>query len=499
MMHMSTDMDNMFHGEIQHRMVLNALADAIHLVDRNLKIIWANDVYIGWLDNAGVNSDIVGRTVMEAAPFLPDVILDEYCRALDGETILSLESTEIPDGSIVDVETRKIPIIADGDVGGVITVMRDVTEHTRRISELEESENRFKRLLETVGLIAVMLDLDGRITFANEHLLSVSGWTLDEVIGGDWFEMFIPDDIRDTLLSYHNALLVDGRGDVSPHFENQILTKSGELMDVVWDNTVLLDTSGDIVGVASIGMDITKQKAMQEMLVSSEMQCRLTSERLEIVNDSLRDYSKVISHEVRAPLSAISKMGNIVLEDVVELNAPPDCIEFIKRIIEEADSSLSMTDDFLRYAEMETMDVPVGPIDVLDIIRGVVEDISMSSVEVSIDSTIPSVRGDVTLVRQIFRNIIENGVRHNSSEHKVIGVSWHMADGHVVIDVSDNGIGIQDDLRRNMFDPHIRQGGFRGSGMGLAIVRRACDALGIEISVDSEMGGGTTFHLTFPR
>jgi signal transduction histidine kinase len=112
---------------------------------------------------------------------------------------------------------------------------------------------------------------------------------------------------------------------------------------------------------------------------------------------------------------------------------------------------------------------------------------------------LPVVMGNPVLLRQIFRNLIENGVEHNRSEPKTVRVSSYDEEGHVVVDVTDNGMGIPEKLADNMFTPHIRRGGSKGSGMGLAIVKRACDSQGIEISLDSAIGSGTTFHLRFTR
>lgn len=130
----------------------------------------------------------------------------------------------------------------------------------RRAEELRESERRFRDMLENVDLIAMTLDTSGRITFCNDYLLRLTGWEPAEVVGRDWFHRFIPpgDRVRDVFFDSIQ------RGSIPAHFENPILTRDGRLRDVQWNNTILRDPLGSMIGVASIGADVTDQKKNEE-------------------------------------------------------------------------------------------------------------------------------------------------------------------------------------------------------------------------------------------
>jgi diguanylate cyclase (GGDEF)-like protein/PAS domain S-box-containing protein len=149
------------------------------------------------------------------------------------------------------------------------------------LSELRESERRFSDMLRNMQLISLMLDREGRITYCNDYLLRLTGWRLEEVIGEDWFKLFVPPEIED--LSAHYAALLANRPEAWLH-ENEIFTRSGERRLIRWNNSVLRSGDGDVIGTASIGEDITERRRFLESLRRNEEQMRLI---LESVGDGI--------------------------------------------------------------------------------------------------------------------------------------------------------------------------------------------------------------------
>ena len=123
-------------------------------------------------------------------------------------------------------------------------------------SALRESERRFSAMLASVQLLSVMLDREARITYCNDFLLRLTGWTRDEVLGSDWFERFVPGESAES----RNEFLA--RVVQSPdawHRESTIVTRTGERRTIRWNNSVLRSDAGEIIGTASIGQDVTEQ------------------------------------------------------------------------------------------------------------------------------------------------------------------------------------------------------------------------------------------------
>jgi PAS domain S-box-containing protein len=133
-----------------------------------------------------------------------------------------------------------------------------------RLGALEQSERRFRELLENVHLISVSLDLDGRITFCNQYLADLAGYTREELIGRSWSDTFNPDD---------EAFVARVReGSINPHEEMFILTRSGERREIAWNNTLLRDDAGRLIGSTSIGEDVTERnRATRRLLLQVQV------------------------------------------------------------------------------------------------------------------------------------------------------------------------------------------------------------------------------------
>ncbi|HEX3631734.1 MAG TPA: EAL domain-containing protein [Casimicrobiaceae bacterium] len=128
---------------------------------------------------------------------------------------------------------------------------------------LRESERRFSDMLGNVKLASVMLDRDARITYCNDFLLELTGWRREDVLGQDWLETFIPPG-RDDVRRVFDALIADDAS--ASHHENEILTRSGKQRLMRWNNTVLRAPSGEAIGTASIGEDITERALAEEKI-----------------------------------------------------------------------------------------------------------------------------------------------------------------------------------------------------------------------------------------
>lgn len=164
-----------------------------------------------------------------------------------------------PDGSIRWIKSRGFPVRdQSAKVVRIAGTATDITDGRLTTLELRESERRFSDLLGNVELVSIMLDHEGRITYCNEYLLRMTGWSHAEVIGRDWIELFIPPESREVKAVVFADLLAN-----SPdvwHHENEIVSRSGDRRLIRWNNSVLRSVAGDVIGTASIGEDITEQK-----------------------------------------------------------------------------------------------------------------------------------------------------------------------------------------------------------------------------------------------
>jgi len=115
-------------SERQYRITLDSMGDAIHVVDAELRFILINTTFERWLQDSALNTDVIGRTIFEAFPSLPQKVRSEYHKVLSsGKTVVTEEMTKLG-GKEFMTRTRKVPVYTNGNVGQVVTVISDITE-----------------------------------------------------------------------------------------------------------------------------------------------------------------------------------------------------------------------------------------------------------------------------------------------------------------------------------------------------------------------------------
>ncbi|MEP6482825.1 MAG: EAL domain-containing protein [Rudaea sp.] len=165
--------------------------------------------------------------------------------------------------------------IADKVPAGAVVMHVDITERWKSTLELRESERRFSDFLQNVELLSVMLDTNARITFCNDYLLRLTGWLNEEVLGRSWFEVFSPPDTIQSNSAI--ATLLAGTPEVW-HHESKILTRSGDSRLIRWSNSALKSGSGELIGTASIGEDVTEQRQASAEVLQSRQRLALATE-----------------------------------------------------------------------------------------------------------------------------------------------------------------------------------------------------------------------------
>ncbi|MCU0563336.1 MAG: PAS domain S-box protein [Desulfobacterales bacterium] len=156
-----------------------------------------------------------------------------------------------------------------GRLSGYEGVARDITERRQAEIKLRQSERRFRAVLENMSLIGVMLDRDGGILLCNDFLLELTGWSRPEVLGGNWFDLFLPEDVRASALNVFRQTVETGVFPV--HSRSEIATRDGRRRTIGWNNTVLRSDEGRVENVTIIGEDITERLRAEEELRLDDM------------------------------------------------------------------------------------------------------------------------------------------------------------------------------------------------------------------------------------
>lgn len=155
---------------------------------------------------------------------------------------------------------------------------------------LAESQRRFKDLMVNVKLISVMLDVKGNIIFCNNYLLELTGYLSDEIMGKNWFEVFLPENIINQVKDIFYGVM---KGDeLASTFINEIVSKKGETLIVSWNNTILYDAGKKITGIASIGVDITQRIRDEILLKEKSDEIEAQNEEYQQLNEELNQINQ---------------------------------------------------------------------------------------------------------------------------------------------------------------------------------------------------------------
>jgi PAS domain S-box-containing protein len=201
-----------------------------------------------------------------AAVFLQDV-LEAGGGTIEMELICK-------DGRKVPTEYRVSVIYGgQGEPEYILSIGRDVTRRKQTEKMVQEEKVRAQKYLDIAGVMFIAIDTNGEVTLANQKGREILGYNSDEIIGRNWFDSFVPMNMRDDTRIVFNKLM---DGDIEPveYYENSVLTKGGEERIVAWRNTIVKDDDGNITGSLSSGEDITERKQAEEALRESEIQYR---------------------------------------------------------------------------------------------------------------------------------------------------------------------------------------------------------------------------------
>ncbi len=156
----------------------------------------------------------------------------------------------------------------------VLYCMTDITERNRVETVLAASERKLFNILVNTPQMVITLDPQARIVFVNTHFIRLTGWREIDVIGQNWFDLFIPEHDREVIQKIFYVSMQQPEETEYTYYENKIETKSGEFRQIAWSNVRSLDAKGKVVDLTCFGIDITEQKLAEESVLESEKRFR---------------------------------------------------------------------------------------------------------------------------------------------------------------------------------------------------------------------------------
>lgn len=389
----------------------------------------------------------------------------------------------------------------EGNVTESLGFLQDVTDRVLTEKALLESEARFRNFLESMRLIAVQLDNTGTILFANAYLLELTGWQREEILGQNWFTMFVPEEEREEV--YRGFLEKTAQDTISPTYENHIQTRTGEKRLVAWHNAVLRTEEGCLEGTASLGIDITESRLMEEHLFHSQKM------------ESIGRLAGGIAHDFNNLLTAILGYTELAM-----LHSPEDASlqNNLHQVQVAGQRAADMTRQLLAFARKQMIAPRVVDLNLLvenldGILRRLIgENITFLT---HLSPQLGAIKMDTGQMEQVLINLCINardampagGMLTIETANVMLQASDQpsaylpLPQGEYVrLSVSDTGAGIAESIQAHIFEPFFTtkdQG--KGTGLGLATCHGIISQNGGHIRCDSALNLGTTFQIYLPR
>jgi PAS domain S-box-containing protein len=360
------------------------------------------------------------------------------------------------------------------------------------IRQLQQSDQIFRLLVNSVKDYAIfILDPDGYVMTWNEGAQRIKGYSSEEILGSH-FSVFYPDDSKQ--IGHPQKELQIARTEGRYEEEGWRVRKDG---NVFWANVVItaLFDQDNLIGFAKVTRDLTERR-------KAEQQREETTRLLAETNDELQHLAYVVSHELQAPLSTISRYGNLLSVRYRE-SLGEDATDFITKITAASKLTARMVDDLWTYARITKPNLSEEGVSMDNALSEAMSDLreSVADDEV-VHSQLPSIRGNRQQFVYLFKELIQNAVKYRSAAAPRIQISAQSQDGGWVFSVKDNGIGIDKVYSTEVFRLfHRLKGGPEptGTGMGLAMCRKIIQRHRGRIWFDSQPGSGTTIFFWLPE
>ena len=419
------------------------------------------------------------------------------------------------DGSIVHMSTSAIPVFnMDGSFKGYRGTGTNITERKRA----EGALLKMSQAVEQSSATVVITDLDGNIEYVNRKFVETTGYSAEEAMGKN------PRILQSghTSPEEYETLWKTIAAGKEWHGKFHNKRKDGSLY---WEHaniSPIKAADGTIMNFVAIKDDITERVALEEKLrqtydeleLKVEERTRELSESMQKAEAATRVKSEFLanmSHEIRTPMNGVIGM----LELLRGTNLTDQQKEFMVLAMHSAEMQLHVINDILDFSKIEAgklilEELPFNPLDVVTNISSMMANqANIKGIKLShfiAPDANQLVMGDAARLSQVITNLVSNAIKFTDDGEVSIHATVEHEGGDKVwlrFEVTDTGIGVDQEAMNALFDPFSQADSsttrkFGGTGLGLTIATQLTELMGGRISVESELGSGSTFWIYIP-
>ena len=405
----------------------------------------------------------------------------------------------------------------DGSVSGIIVTINEVTQYVEARHKIEKSEQKFRLLADSMPQHIWTSDKDGNLNYFNKSVFEYAGLTLEQIEKDGWIQIVHPDDRAENVKGWTESVST-GKNFLQEH---RFRKHDGEYRWQLSRAIPQMDENGKIQMWVGTSTDIQDQKTfaanLEKLVAERTKQIAQNNIELEKMNKELQSFAYISSHDLQEPLRKIQIFSSQILEDESENLSENGKDKFV-RMQNSAHRMQMLIEDLLTYSRTSTSERRFENTDLYKIIDDIKEELQE---EICQKNAKVQMKGNGIMdiipfqFRQLMYNLISNSLKFTCKEESpkifIESTIIHgrytehpklQADvGYHHICVSDNGIGFDPQYSERIFEVFQRLHGkkeYRGTGIGLAIVKKIVENHAGVITANGEIDKGATFNIYIP-
>lgn len=378
--------------------------------------------------------------------------------------------------------------------------VRDLlAESRKREDRLRASEERFRKMSDSAPVMIWLSSLDGNRYWFNKAWLNFTGRSIDDNAGNQWPTNIHPEDQEACLRRYKTRFASRREFQIEYRFQRH----DGAWRWLLDHGTPLHGADDELTGYIGSCVDITERK---ETMAELE---KIVGERTATLRETIGDleaFSYTVSHDLRAPLRAVQSYAQILKNEYQNAVLDETGVDYLNRIVKAGNRLDGLIQDVLAYSRVARRDYPMHPVELAPLISDIVRQypqLQKPTVKVDVCEPLPLVRGSEALLTQCISNLLGNAAKFVPlGQQAEIIVHCEQGDGSKVrLWIEDNGLGIPPEHHNRIFGmfERLNQKDYDGTGVGLAIVRKAVERMGGRIGLISQPGSGSKFWIELER
>ncbi len=445
---------------------------------------------------------IVGRVAKIGAPIIIDDTSKEPDYIVDDETRYSELSVPIIEGDkvigVIDSEHEEKGFYTEEHLQTLTTVANLVSaqlntaivnnQKLKAEQSLRESEERWQKLVENQPE-AIQITEEGKVVYLNQAGLDLyEATSMEQIVGKNLLEL-----AGNTLRSkFEKRLEQLKKGEKVPSIEFEINTYKG--------NTKIIEATSSPVtyngkwAIQTIARDITEKKEAEERKE------RLLAD-LKVANDKLNEFAHVVSHDLKAPLRAISSLSEWVVEDYRD-SLDEEGKQTLEMIIENVEKMDALIEGILTYSTSTSKKEELETIDLNELIREILNRLHIPDhIKLDVQKGFPKVEFSRVQLGQVIQNLVSNAIKFMDKEKGVIRIGFEEQEEKWLCFVADNGPGIDEEIGNDVFNlfSTFHDSNEGSTGIGLSIIKKIMENHHEDVWFESTSGQGTTFYFTIGK